>query len=135
MSIVRKVIAAVLSLGLPVAGLCALFVHAHPDDHATAHHDGQAVHAHVAGHRAPSQHAETGQTLEDDDHDRAVYVSAFVAVAVATFSAPEFVATSLELPVPTERAAHRPVDVVHSHDPPSVHSLTSRAPPLFPVLI
>lgn len=126
----RKVLAVALSLALPAASLSAPFVHAHPDDHATAHHDGHAVHVHLAGHHSPPHHPATGQTVEDDDHDRAVYVNAFVAVAAAVFSAPEFVVISFDLPVPTEQAAHRPVDVVHSHDPPSLRSLSSRAPPL-----
>ena len=129
MSTVRKVIAAVLSLALPAAGLYAPFVHAHPDDHATAHHDGQAVHAHAAGHHARPHHHEPGRTVEDDDDDRAVYLSAFVAVAPAAMSVPAVAVTAVVLPVPAERAAHRGVEVVRSHDPPFFRSLSTRAPP------
>ena len=130
MSIVRNVIAAVLSLVLTAAGVCAPFVHAHPDDHATAHHDGQAVHVHLAGHHSSARHTGTGRTVEGDDHDRAVYVSAFVAVAVVAFSVPGSVATAVAVPIPAERAAHSPVDVVHTDDPPSLRSVSPRAPPL-----
>jgi hypothetical protein len=40
-----------------------------------------------------------------------------------------------ELPVPPERAAHRVLEIVRSHDPPFVPSRSSRAPPALPVLI
>ena len=128
--VVRKVLAVALSVILPVAGVSAPFVHAHPDDHVTAHHDGQTVHAHLAGHHVHRHHSPTGHTVENHDHDRAVSVNAVVAVAVVAFSAPDFVATSLDLPIPTEQAAHRPVEIVHTHDPPAFRSRSPRAPPL-----
>jgi hypothetical protein len=88
------------------------------------------MHAHLAGH---AHHAPVpdGPSVDTDDHDRAVYVNAFMATAVASFSTPDVVVSSSELPVPVERAAHRPVDVRHSHDPPALASQSSRAPPLF----
>jgi len=125
----RAVIAAALALVLPVAGLGAPFVHAHPDDHATDHHGGRALHAHAAGH-AWSHHAASGPALDTADHDRAVYVSAFVAVPAISFSVQRAAVAAFQLVAPVERAAHRPVDVVHGHDPPSGRSLPPRAPPL-----
>jgi hypothetical protein len=44
---------------------------------------------------------------------------------------PSVLPVALELPLPAERAARRPVQVVHGHDPPSLTSLVPRAPPLF----
>ena len=132
MCLVRKATALALALAVQTAGLTAPFVHAHPDDHATDHHDAHAVHAHFAGHQA-SHHstAPNGLSVETDDNDRAVYVNAFVALAVTSFSIPAAIVTTFELPVPAERAAHRPVDVSHGHDPPAFGSQSPRAPPLF----
>ena len=130
MSIVRKVIAAVLSLALPAAGLCAPFVHVHPDDHATEHHDGRDLHAHFTGHAAVD-HPSDGKSLESDEHDRAVAVGAFVAVPVASFAVPDAIVSAFAAAAAAERAAHQPVDVTHSHDPPLLSSVASRAPPTF----
>lgn len=119
-----------LSLSVQAAGLSAPFVHAHPDDHATAHHGGRAVHTHWAGHAQP-HHAPDVPALVTDDHDRAVFLNAFVAVAASVFPAPGVTPGVFALPVPAERGAHRAVEVVHSHDPPPFRSLSSRAPPAF----
>lgn len=130
MSVVRAVLAVALVLALQVAGLTAPFVHAHPDDDTTGHHDGRAIHAHVAGH-APPPHAPHGRAVESDDHhEGAVYLNAFVAVPAATFATPDVILASFNFPVGLERAAHHPVDVVHAHDPPAFGSLAPRAPPL-----
>lgn len=126
---VRKVIAVALALAVQTTGLTAPFVHAHPDDHTTDHHDGHAIHAHAAGH-APAHDPTNAPSLGAEDHDRAVYVNAFVAVAVASFSAPEVELTTFELAAPVERAAYRPVEILRTHDPPALTSVPSRAPPL-----
>ena len=132
MCLVRRVIAVALALAVQIAGLTTPLVHAHPDDHATEHHDSHAVHAHLAVHTRSHHSAEPDDlSVETDDHDRAVYVNGFVAVPVTTFSIPDAIVTTFELPVPVEQAAHLPVDVSHGHDPPARGSQSPRAPPLF----
>src|SRR5687767_5588366 len=115
MSFVRKVTAIALSLVIQVAGLRAPFVHTHPDEHATDHHDGRTLHAHWHGH-APSRHPLEGQTLEETGHDRAVYVNAFLAVAATSLFVPGVTVESIELAAPAERAAHRSLEIAHTHD-------------------
>ncbi len=125
----RAVIAVALALALPMAGLTAPFVHAHPDDQATDHHDGRVIHAHLSGHES-SHHTSSDPSLGiDDDDDRAVYVNAFVAVPVASFAVSDAAMTTFVLAAAGERAAHRPIDILHTHDPPALTSLPSRAPP------
>jgi hypothetical protein len=125
---VRKVLAVALSLAVQAAGLSAPVVHAHPDEHATAHHSGRAVHSHWGGH-AHSQHQSDAPAVGASERDRAVFLDAFVAVAVSAFPAPALMAAMNELPIPAERSAHRTIEITHGHDPPSLRSLSSRAPP------
>lgn len=125
---VRKMLALALSVAVQAAALGAPFVHAHPDEHATGHHAGRAVHTHWAGH---SHHSPDGPVLGTADHDRAVFVNAFVAVAMSVFHVPMVAPDTIDLPVPAEREAHRAVDIAHGHDPPVFRSLPSRAPPAF----
>jgi hypothetical protein len=125
---VRKALAFALSLAIQAAGLRAPLVHAHPDEHETAHHAGRAVHSHWGGH-APSSHAPDGPAAGAPDHDRAVFVGAFAAVAVSAFPAPAVTSDVAVLPVPSEQAAHKSIAIAPGHDPPWSHSLPSRAPP------
>jgi hypothetical protein len=126
-------IAVALSVAVQAAVLGAPLVHAHPDDHATTHHSGRAVHSHWGGHtHVPRSSA---AALSDDDHDRAIFLSAFVAVAASAVTVPHVAQAVFELLVPAERAAHRGVEVVRSHDPPVARSRSPRAPPTLPVLI
>jgi hypothetical protein len=127
---VRAPIAIALVLSVQGAALGARFVHLHPDDHATAHHSGRVVHTHWAGH-ARSAHPEHTASLGPADSDRAIFGNTFIAVAVSVLAAPAVALTTFVLVVPVEQAAHRPVDVVRSHDPPYVGVLSSRAPPAF----
>jgi hypothetical protein len=125
---VRKLIAVTLALAVQGAALTAPLLHAHPDDHATAHHSGRSAHAHWGGHEHSQQRGDD-PAVGTNDHDRALFLTAFVAVA-ATLLAPLAVAQQpFELPVPSERPAHQSVQVAHSHDPPLVGLLPSRAPP------
>jgi hypothetical protein len=124
---VQKAIAVVLALGVQAAALTAPLLHAHPDDHATAHHSGRSVHTHWDGHH--HSHPGDGPTINADDHDRAVFLNTFVAVTAATISAAALAQQPFEVPVPSERPAHRSVHVAHSHDPPLLGSLSPRAPP------
>jgi hypothetical protein len=127
-AIVRKVIAVTLALVVQGAALTAPLVHAHPDDHATAHHSGRSVHTHWGAHEH-SPHSGDELAIAADDHDRAVFLNAFVAVAGTPLTPVAVAQQPFEFPVPSERPAHRSVQVVHSHDPPILGSLPSRAPP------
>ena len=134
MRTVRKAIAVALSLAVQAALLAAPFVHAHPDDHRTTHHSGRAVHAHWASHAEtahPPDHDSHASTLEAGDHDRAVFLTLFVAVAAQHDAVPLAAQPMFDLPLPEARAPKRGVEVVRSHDPPFSTSLPSRAPPAF----
>lgn len=136
----RKLIAIGLSAALQAAAVGAPLVHAHPDDHATEHHGVGVVHAHVAGHarvqsgpRAQGSGPGCGysnrRALDDADHERAVYLPLFVAVAAPLVPFAAAVVAAVEFPASAESVAHRSVFVVHGHDPPPRPSLPSRAPP------
>jgi hypothetical protein len=127
---VRKLIALALTLSVQAAALTGPLVHAHPDDSATEHHGGRTVHTHWASHAAHS-HPAGSVAIGTADHDRAVFVNAFIAVAVLLIQIPDATTDAFELFVPAERAAHRGVEVVHSHDPPFIRTRSSRAPPPF----
>jgi hypothetical protein len=127
-TVARKALAIVLSLAVQGAAIGAPLAHAHPDDHATDHHRGRAVHVHWTGH-AHSHHPVGVPVLDDDDHDRAVFVNTFVSVAASALPAREVAHEIFELPIPAETTMHRPVEVAHGHDPPCCSSLPSRAPP------
>ena len=126
----RKLVALALAVAVQGAVLTAPLVHAHPDDHATDHHAAGAVHTHWDGHRHTSPSSDV-PAFDTEDADRAVYLNALVATAPAVTSAPVVPLSAFVLPRPAERAAHRRVEVVRSHDPPGVGSLPSRAPPTF----
>jgi hypothetical protein len=120
-----------LVLAVPVGAVLALFVHAHPDQHDTDHHEGRSIHAHVAGHAHPSQHVHAdGPAIghEDDDHDGAVLLDMFIAEAPAVSAIAGAIPDGIELPAPERLAAHA-LHVVHGHDPPALTSLPARAPP------
>jgi hypothetical protein len=129
---VQKVIAVALSVLVQGAALTAPLVHAHPDDHATAHHTGRTVHTHWGGHghTHPLQHS-NAPALDHPDDDRPLFLNVWVAVSVVIPAAPVTIQASSDLPVPRERAPHRSFDVVRSHDPPAVIRLSPRAPPAF----
>jgi hypothetical protein len=133
---VQKVIAVALSVLVQGAALTAPLVHAHPDDHATAHHAGRTVHTHWGGHghTHPLQHS-NAPALDNPDDDRPLFLNALVAVTVVIPATPVAIQASSDLPVPRERARHRNFEVVRSHDPPSATALSPRAPPAPPVLI
>lgn len=130
----RKVIAVALSLAVQAAALSAPLVHAHPDDHATEHHGAREIHAHRADH-AHFDRASDGPVLDAADHDRAVFLNAFIAVAASLMPAHAVTRGVFNVPVPAERAPHRVIPIAHSHDPPFLPSLSSRPPPALPVLI
>ena len=127
----RRVLAISLSLAVQVAALSAPLVHAHPDEHGTAHHDGKAVHTHWGGHEHASDHRD-GPAVSGRDEDRAIFMTLFVAVTTAATRLVAVVETPVVPPVPVELIAHRNVEVTHGHDPPALSSLPSRAPPALP---
>ena len=124
----RKALAISLSLAMQVAALSAPLVHAHPDTHATAHHDGNAVHRHWSGHQHNTEHRD-GPGFSGQDEDRAVFMKVFVAVTAPATRVAAVTEAPFVLAVPMELAAPCNVEVAHGHDPPSLHSLPSRAPP------
>jgi hypothetical protein len=126
--VVRKALALALSVAVQGAAVGAPLAHAHPDDHATDHHHGRAVHVHWAAH-THSPHPADVPVLDDDDHDRAVFVNTFVCVAASAMPAGAVPHQTFKLLIPAESTTHRPVEVTHGHDPPYCSSLPSRAPP------
>lgn len=127
-AVFRRLIAAALFIAVQVSGVTLPYVHAHTDDHASAHHAARAVHTHFANH-AHHTHS-TGPVIDDDDDDdRAVYLQLWVAVSVQPAPVGETALTAFDLPTPAERALHSSVVVVHGHDPPLSASLAPRAPP------
>jgi len=131
---VRKLVAVALCLLVQGAALTGPLVHAHPDDGATTHHSGRTVHTHWGGH-TDSPHHSNAPAFDTPDHDRALFLNAFVATTAVIPLAPVVIQASFELPVPAERAAYRGIEVVRSHDPPSDTRQSPRAPPAFLSLI
>lgn len=125
---VRKAIAVALTVTIQGAALAGALVHAHPDDHATAHHHGRAVHTHWAAH-APGAQPTGAPAVGTADHDRAVFLNAFVAVAGSLIPAAAAPQDVFEVPVPPDGVGRRGVEVVRSHDPPPFPTVSSRAPP------
>jgi len=129
--VTRSIIAAVLCVAFEASALTMPFIHAHVDDHATAHHAAHAVHSHFATHATHHVHS-TGPVIDDDDDDdQAVYLQLFVAVSAQPAPVGGTALTVFELPKPAERPVYSSVVVVHGHDPPLSRSLAPRAPPLF----
>lgn len=132
--VTRGLTAVALSVALPLGALCAPLVHAHLDDHDGDHHRAHEIHAHVSDH-VSSDHAThstaAGASVDEDESGRAVYLQLFVAVAHASFDAPDAVAMSWDLAAPAESPARHSLHVVHGHDPPFLGSRSSRAPPAF----
>lgn len=127
MRTVRNAVAVALALALQAAGLSALLVHAHPDEHATGHHAGRTVHTHFAGHtHAP---APGTTSLAAADHDRAVFLETFIAVTPSSPLLAGATEDVFDVPFAAERRPHRAFEVVHGHDPPSLRRRSSRAPP------
>ncbi|MBI2827924.1 MAG: hypothetical protein HYX77_01470 [Acidobacteria bacterium] len=131
---IQTLSAAVLSVAIPLGALYTPLVHAHVDARDLDHHGAHTIHAHVVYHWTRSTTADQAR-LNHDETGRAVYLQLFVAVAHASFEVPAAVPTAcdLDLGAPAESPAHphHLLHVVHSHDPPFLRSLPSRAPPAF----
>ncbi|MDA1183493.1 MAG: hypothetical protein O2930_02465 [Acidobacteria bacterium] len=131
----RALTAVTLSLAIPLGALSAPLLHAHSPLVGTDHHDAPEIHAHWGGHthgHGPRDGVVPGGVeLDDRESEGAVSLQLFVAVAQASFDVPPAVVASVDVEVPAEAAAHDPLRVVHGHDPPSLSSTGSRAPPPF----
>jgi hypothetical protein len=135
-------VAAVLCVLVQAFILASPLVHAHPDRHDDADHDGgSAVHAHLGGHA--HAHADAGDEDADGDtrqalepeHERAVYLPLFISEPLTAFDLPTAAPDGLVLAVPDEATGHSSVAVSHGHDPPLVSSTPPRAPPALPAFI
>ncbi len=125
---IRRLLALGLVLAVPVGAVCAPFLHAHLDTDHDDHH-AISVHAHFSSH-APARVTHDGVSVEETDRDHAIYLQVFVAVEAAVFQTPAL-PRAVFAPVPLiERAPRTFVLVTHGHDPPLVHALDSRPPPL-----
>jgi hypothetical protein len=127
---VRTLIAVVVSFAIQSAAFTAPLVHEHPDDHASDHHHGRVTHAHWSGHQHASRPADS-PAIQADDHDRAVFLNAFVAVGASPLPRHAMVFETFEPAMPADRLVCRGIDIVRSHDPPLVLPTPSRAPPAF----
>jgi hypothetical protein len=125
----RRILAFGLALAVQGGAVCALFLHAHVEaDH--DHHQSTSVHAHVSSH-AVTHIQHEGLSVEDADRDHAIYLQVFVGVEASVFTSPA-IPRAVFAPLPViERAPRTFVLVSHGHDPPRVHALDSRPPPLF----
>jgi hypothetical protein len=130
--LIRRAIAWLLAVAVPVGALYGPFLHAHVEDDGDHHHE-TAVHAHLSGH-GRAHNAHEGITVQEPEHERAIYLQAAVAVATALFDVPIAPPPPFGLGVLAERPAHPAVEVTHGHDPPLLDALDSRPPPSLPVL-
>lgn len=128
---IRSIVAVVLCVAFEASALTLPFLHAHTDDHASAHHAAHAVHSHFASHASHHLHSTSPVIDDDDDDDQAVYLQLFVAVSPHPMPVGGTALTVFELPTPAERPVQSPVVVVHGHDPPLSGSLAPRPPPPF----
>jgi hypothetical protein len=136
-AVLRKALAAATAAFLPVGSLCALFLHAHVDDHDTPHHQGHAIHAHFSEHpiAAPSApaHAPRGRSadpaIDHDESERTLTLQVFVAVSPDGHFAPALPVVSFAIAVAQEPAPRPMRQVSHGHDPPLLLPLAPRPPP------
>ena len=131
--VIRRVLVLGLAIAVQAGAVYAPFLHAHVDEDHDDHHS-TSVHAHFAGHtQKRTTHDEAA--VDELDHDRAIYLQAFVAVGPTAFEIPAVAVGTFTLTAPTERAPRVSVLVAHGHDPPLAAALDSRPPPRIPVLI
>jgi hypothetical protein len=131
--VIRRLLAFGLALSVQGGAVCAPFLHAHLDADHDDHH-ATSVHAHFSSHAATHvQH--DGVSIDETEPQSAIYLQVFVAVKPALFQPPALPRVVFA-PVPViEPAPRMPVLVSHGHDPPLVHALDSRPPPLIPAQI
>lgn len=130
-SLLRRFVAGGSAALVPVGAVCAMFVHAHLDDHDTFHHRGPQVHSHFSEHPTASTHHDgSTTTIENDDTEEPVDLQVFVAVSsyAQVVPAPPIAPYAL---VTRSTPAPRPMrQVTHGKDPPpSLANLGPRPPP------
>lgn len=127
---IRRLTAAVLVVLVQCGALSAPLLHVHLDDRETGHHHGQALHAHLDAHHEEIEFQFPGPVFDHpDDAGRTVEAALFVAAAIDTFAIPVVAPPSFTLVVAAARLIRRTDQISHAHDPPSLASLPSRAPP------
>jgi hypothetical protein len=125
----RRLTAVALALLVPIGAVTVPLLHVHLDVHDTDHHQGRAMHGHIAGHehRVPAVAHRTG--IEEPGDERTLTPTLFVAVSSTAFALPAVTPARLVLAPLPERAAHLILHVAHGHDPPLSRSISPRAPP------
>jgi hypothetical protein len=126
-AVIRKLAAAVLCIALQAMTFDLPLIHAHLDDHDTAHHASRTVHSHLAAHH--TEPVSNGPVWSADDHDRATSIS-ILAMHASPAPVVAAVLPSVALP-PSPSISWHPLALVHTHghDPPWLASLAPRAPP------
>jgi hypothetical protein len=125
-TVTRWPVALLLTLTLPVGSVCAPFLHAHVNEDADHDHE-TSIHSHFSGHTP--HHPHQGRSIDEPDHDRAIYLQTFVATQATPFEIPATAPEPFAVPVPSERPACPPVEITHGHDPPCFPASALRAPP------
>lgn len=126
--VLRRVSVLLVCLVFQGAPQLAPFLHAHTDDHATDHHAGVTLHAHVESHDHHSPNpADTGLTASDDSD--VLYIDGFTALVNASIE-PLVAAVSLRI-APPARVLFGPVGETapRAHGPPGAAATSLRAPP------
>lgn len=127
----RRLIAAGLVVSVQVGALCAPLVHAHVDDRHTHHHDGRTIHAHLHGHHLPAAEQRDGLTpgVPRADESAVIRLQTFLAIDRLGFEMPALVSALFTVHRVQEPGERRPLQFVHSHDPPVAGLTGLRAPP------
>jgi hypothetical protein len=128
--VIRKCIAIAACVAFQAMIIELPALHAHLDDHDTAHHQARIIHAHFDTHPHRAQKP-GGPVVTDNDHDRASSISAVAAVASRVASSVAVIVAPVSLATPA--IGRIPVSIARTrgHDPPWLSSLPARAPPSF----
>lgn len=133
---VRRLLAALLALAVPVGAVCAPLMHAHRDDHHDSHHRAPTVHAHFSGHQdghhaQPHHHVAPGvpQIEAESDPEQVTRVQFFVADQPHVLAPVALQPVGFTVSPSLDSVMGRPPLVSHGHDPPLVSRSSPRAPP------
>lgn len=129
--VLRRLTAAVLVVLVQAGAIAAPLTHVHLDVGETAHHHGQAMHAHLSGHDAVTPLRPGPLADHQDDEGRVVAAQIFVSAAAEPFSLPAVSSPAFVLVVPPARLSGRTPQVAHAVDPPPLTVGSPRAPPAF----
>ena len=134
---VRRLLAALLALAVPVGAVCAPLMHAHRDDRHDSHHGVNTVHAHFSGHQgahhqAQSHHHDAPGLPEieaESNPELVTRVQFFVADQPNVLIPVALQPLGITLTAPLASMMRRPPLVSHGHDPPRASRSSPRAPP------